>query len=173
MSPHESGGTCSPWDEQIEAFVDGELDDDRELLLRAHLVGCRRCRREVALAGELQRELRRLPMLDLPATVRTQVPSPVPVTRATPQVRPWLPWAAGLAALLALMVGLERPPATPTAVEVARAEHEARLAFAYIAEAGRKTGRELRDGVIRERVVAPVREGWRRALPPPEAEEEI
>jgi hypothetical protein len=76
--------------------------------------------------------------------------------------------AAAVAAVAAAVVLLrpDQPGHSPQApaAEVALATAEARLAFALVADATNTARRELRDGVLRDRVIATAARGVSRSL---------
>jgi anti-sigma factor RsiW len=140
---------CEEALELIEPCLDGELSRDEEVRFRAHLRVCVQCSGELLLAQRILLELRQL---------RTSQTSKV-VPLAAPIRRTGLPRPArGLlaAAMLALTVGSALylaqsrvPPAPqPDAAEVARATREARFALAYVGKVSRRTGLELRNGLM-------------------------
>lgn len=132
---------CVDFDEDLSALLDGELDDQRAEVVRAHVASCARCAERLmsfaqataALHGE-----REMPIDDavtLPP-LRVLAPSRVgsaPSRRVLPRARLALPLAFAAAAALALVLRW-RPstlplasPVAPTAIarEEAIAEDEA------------------------------------------------
>ena len=163
----------------LEAYVDEDLDGAERQRLEAHLDSCPGCREQWQLALHVKDALGALPQLDAPQAVIDRVL----VEAATEQAsgaggevkRPWWEllrpspaWALVAAVLLlALLLPLARgPKQPPTSAEVdaetiERATDEARLALAYVAQASRRAGLEIRDGLIIERLVVPAAEGLR------------
>lgn len=146
----EEGSSASPSDE-----------------LAAHLERCESCRAELELAEALRTEMGRLPRFDTPDRVieaarRTIGRDARPSRPATPgrwRLRPRTALAAAAVAIMAvtaMLVGPERPRETQRASEseIAQATAEARLAFALIADATERAELELRDSVLRDRVIA-------------------
>ena len=100
---------CLPFDEDLSALLDRELDAAREAELRAHLAGCAECRTRLAALREVDAELRGL---------------------AAPAVRPEL--AARMAARFAAERGTSPAAAAPsdfrrTPARVARRSLDERL----------------------------------------------
>lgn len=176
MNPPDAGIECEAAVELLEELLDGELEEERERALSRHLSACPECAGEFALATTLRRELRALPEIDAPAALIDQVleqtqgrAEKAPKTRTWTSLRRGLEgllprparWAAAtlVAAALALLVWLPRSPVVgpepASDPELARAILEARFALAYLGELGRGTGRELRDEVLRDRLVVP------------------
>jgi anti-sigma factor RsiW len=142
----------------IEPSLDGELMPAVDALLRRHLEACPSCAAERALAGEIQRGLRALPLPDCPPEVLERVRRAGAQAGAHAGSR-ILPFparrlrAALAAAVLALAVGggaaflVERREDRARSEELARATAEARFALAYVGRVSRRTGLELRDGM--------------------------
>lgn len=176
---------CAAVLERLEELLDGDLHDVAETesgvpAIRRHLDACPECAAELALAATLRRELRALPELDAPdalidrvldATVRAAEPVPVPGRWAAfrRSLEGLLPaparWAAATlaAAALAILVLVPRShgptPDPANDPELARAIVEARFALAYLGDLGRGAGVEIRDQVLRDRLVAPTVRG--------------
>jgi hypothetical protein len=145
-SPLASGSTESPAEraaresqhqvliDLLGAYADGELPPETTSQLDAHLVGCLRCRRELALHRAVGRRLGLEPPVAAPPELRARIAAaiaatPVPVHSADRSqwltlVRPrWV--AASLVAIaIALVAGAtaimrhERPTATRSALSV-------------------------------------------------------
>lgn len=150
--------SCGEVTEILEAFLDGDLPAAEAERVRAHLERCPSCAAELDLAAAIQRELRALPQLDCPPEVMERVRragrAEIVPLRRTPA------WAALAAAVLALTVGgaalvLQQFQQRPSPDEVARATAEARLALAYVGQASRRAGLDLRDEVFRKRLIDP------------------
>lgn len=56
----------APWETQLDAFVDGELDAAAQARLEAHLASCHRCSRQVEVTRSLKSTLASLPELPAP-----------------------------------------------------------------------------------------------------------
>ena len=171
-------GDCGQAQGLLEAYVDEELDGAESQRLEAHLDNCPGCREQWRLALGVKDSLGALPHFDAPQAVIDRVlleAATEQAARANGEAkRPWWElrpspiWALVAAALvLALLLPLARgPQQTPASAEVdaesiERAADEARLALAYVARASRRTGLEIRDGLIVQRLVVPAAEGLR------------
>lgn len=185
MSKRPDPSDCAQTLERLEAFADGDLSADVHSAMASHLADCPSCAREHGLILAIQGELQSLPELDMPAAavarVLEQTAGPSWLGRATDALRvSWLrpQWvgATVAAALIALIGGalLLRPDATTPSPEtdpaLAQATLEARYALALVGSINHRAGLELRDEVLRKRVVAPTTRGlsqsFDRALEP-------
>lgn len=175
MAPHECDGVdCSRALALIEERLDGQLSDALEADLTAHLERCVTCRAEHELAEQIHREMSVLPKFDTPLRVMEAARRSLDDRIGTPHPPSWIgrrrpAWTAAVAAavavaaVLVISVRLHRP-AEPSPAEVARATAEARLAFALIADATQRAEHELRDGVLRDRVLATAARGLSRSF---------
>jgi len=165
---------CPQTLERLETFVDGDLAAAEQALVASHLALCPGCSAEHRLALAVRGELHSLPELDMPAaavaSVLEKTSSPSWLDRAgkailTPWLRPQWAGAAVAAALVALVGAalLLRPDATTPSPEsdptVARAVLEARYALALVGSVNHRAGLELRDEVLRKRLVEPTTRG--------------
>lgn len=167
---------CALVREEIEARLSGSLPVGLNAAVDAHLQRCPPCRAEVELAVAIRRELSALPRFDAPPQVTEAIRRRVRGTAPEPPAissgrspdrrrRAWVAIAAAAAVALAAAAILvmpgrsSRPAQQASAVEIARATAEARLAFSLLADATATAQLELRQGVLRERVVAPVLRG--------------
>jgi hypothetical protein len=165
--------TCQKAEEAIDLLLDSPAEPMHSAL-RRHLDACVACREVYESLRELQSSLGSLPSLDCPPEVTRRVMAQVRARRydnirsrlidaARPLVTPaWRPAlaAAIVVALLAVPVFREhmsRQAEEYTAVEVAEGLREAKIAFAYIGEAGRRTGTAVREEAIESGVIAPMR----------------
>jgi predicted anti-sigma-YlaC factor YlaD len=99
----------------LSALLDGELGSTDEAGVRAHLLECEACRRELDIVADGRRVLRGLPQLEPPFGM---------LQRARHPARRWAhaavaALAAGAAASVA-MVGLAAPREAPVSPPVAR-----------------------------------------------------
>ena len=139
---------CTEAVDQVEAYLDGDLDPIDRLRLRDHLEECSGCSNELELAREVTRCLRGLPLLSCPDDVIDAVSQALSREAATPTTASSR-WGRGLAiaaGLVALAVGLGLasrsgrlgflPAAEPAydAAQLTQAEQEARLALAYLGD---------------------------------------
>ena len=103
--------------DQLDAYIDHELGDEKSARVEAHLSGCTRCQRALQLHRALRDTLAGAPVARAPDSLRErllieldaeQAPPPrgASATHQRPRVRqfaqPWLGWAAaaGLAAVM-------------------------------------------------------------------------
>ena len=173
---------CTEVLEQLEAYVDGELDGAGAASIEAHLEACPACAAEHRLAAAVRRELRALPELDATPAVLREIAWETQRARfgAPVRRRAWMGLAAALAAV-ALGASLwwgalrqapptEPPPAgVPEAgnpAAVARATAEARYALAYLNRIHRRAGLKLRDDLFVDRLARPATRGLARSLAP-------
>jgi anti-sigma factor RsiW len=159
--------SCEAALDLLEPFVDGDLDAAEEARLRAHLASCVSCAAERALAERIQRELRALPQPECPPELLARVvqagrgevvpfPAPLKTPRRTGRLR-----ITAAAALVALAVGggslfVHLQHVQQQREQVAQATREARLALAYLGKVARRTSLDIRDEVLRKRLVIPV-----------------
>jgi anti-sigma factor RsiW len=181
MSLHIDGTNCEVVLDQLEAWIDDDLEASAAIALKRHLETCAGCRGEAALARTIRNELREMPRLDTPSAVLERVHSEVNSERSvaassrwgsfrTPPV--WLAAAAVFAAVALaprfFAPGAEEVAAVETAAEpidaaaVERATEEARVALAYVSQVSRRTALEIRDDLILGRVVFPTAESLSR-----------
>lgn len=122
-------------------YVDGELPMDTALLIEAHLLGCRTCRREMELQQAVSTRLAEISIPRAPGALRERIKSalaepavearrlPVPaiglavrrravgwaqiLERSTRRALPWLGWAVAAPLAVILFMGYEVPLSTP------------------------------------------------------------
>jgi anti-sigma factor (TIGR02949 family) len=147
----------------LEPFLDGDLDAEDAECLRAHLATCAACAAEEALARRVQRELRALPQPECPPELLARVVRasrgevvPFPSPQRTRRLR-----MAAAAAVVALTVGggsffVHLQHVQQQRAQVAQATREARLALAYFGKVTRRTSLDVRDEVLRKRLVIPI-----------------
>ena len=87
-------------DEQLNAFLDGELDAGHRARVEAHVAACETCRRELGELQTTRSALRTLPALRAPRPFTLEAPP------HRPRVWAWLPWTwrAGSLATAACLV---------------------------------------------------------------------
>lgn len=103
--------------EDISAFVDGEHARPDEV--RKHLQQCAACAREHVAVQKLSAHVKALPECEVTHGFTARVMRAVDAPRAArkPARRLWIPIGAGLAAALAVVIGLSIVDQTPNAVE--------------------------------------------------------
>lgn len=162
----------NPFDEQIEAYIDGDLSRRERLAfeqacredpaLRASVEAARLVRQNLRsieaplCPPETAQAIRERIRRDHSLSDRSTRPS-----FAWPAV--WKPAAIGLAVLLlALVFVLDRPqpqPVVPPDPEVAEALADVKWTLAFINGVGTRTGETIREEVLRDRVVRPIERG--------------
>lgn len=186
---HPSALACAECEPLIEAYLDGELAAAETAGLESHLAHCAACTGELALARRVRDELRELPLVACPPAVSRAAlhyaaahpPLGERLRRFWSRRRVWQP-AFVMVLVAALGVAYYRlagpavapPPAPPPAyssAEIARAEVELKLAFAYLGEIGDKA-RDSFGTEVEQRVVVPLSRSITGMLlpqpPPPE-----
>jgi anti-sigma factor RsiW len=181
----------------VEPYLDGELSGLRLQRMQRHLASCGSCRDELAAARSIQEELHALPKLSCPdvvvETVLRQVAASQPES-AWSRLRSellqalggslWRPAAAaaGVAAVALLIALLGHQPRHNgyTPQELARAEVEARYAFAIVAQVttrasdmalARVLGDVVRD-VMGNQVIVPITDAVQKPFSKPPEEKE-
>jgi hypothetical protein len=184
------------WEAQINAMLDGELDDSQAEALKSAAERDQKLARAIIEAYELQRLTASLPREEAPASLRRKllaIPAEQTVDRKAasaaarrgPQPHEardrhgWLEWlrqpqwvaaaaAVPLALLLVLTIsGPDRGQRPPpTQAEISQARQDLALALAYLERAGRATERRI-DSHFDRRIAAPVTEEMVRAIEEP------
>jgi len=95
--------SCEALDQDLDGYVDRELDADAERLIRAHLSGCDTCRARVADRQRLSRLVRSAPYYSAPDHLRARITAQTRRTTTTQRV---LTWAAAAALVIAISGGL-------------------------------------------------------------------
>jgi len=161
--------SCDEARELLEPWLDGDLPAGQAARVRTHVDRCAGCAAELDLAALIQRELRSLPQHDCPPEILQRVLETgggkvvpfEPRRRVRTGVAQGFRIAVAAALLAAIVGGLsflipERSPASqPSPAEVAQATREARLALAYVGQVTRRAGLDLRDDVLRQRLIDP------------------
>lgn len=92
---------CDSALEMLDAYLDGELTHETSAAIREHLTGCTRCSTQVAETARLQRSLRGARGHFVPsAEFRQRIQEQVARSRRRTWVLPWVPMAAGIAAIV-------------------------------------------------------------------------
>jgi anti-sigma factor RsiW len=94
-------------DELLSAYLDGEITASERGAVTQHLADCPPCRRELDGLAAVRRSVRGLPVLDLPPGI-----TPEPARRPRRRV-PAPAWAASLAAVAALVIGVLAAGSSP------------------------------------------------------------
>jgi anti-sigma factor RsiW len=178
------------WEAQVNALLDGELDELEADSLKAAAEQDQALARAIIEAYQLQRLMAQLPRERAPDSLRRKLraipreqgaahPPPKPDSSRHESPGRWFDWlrqpqwAGALAAipLVALLVlsqtdQEEAASAPPTTAEIAQARQDLALAFAYLERAGRATERQI-DMNIDRSMMAPVTEEMVRAIEEP------
>jgi anti-sigma factor (TIGR02949 family) len=161
-TPHDTP-QCADALDLLEPFLDGELDAGDAERLRGHLAACAACAAELAFAERVQHELRALPQPECPPELLARVVRKgrgevvaFPRPRRAGRLR-----IAAAAALVTLGIGggsllVHLQHVQQQREQVAEATQEARLALAYFGKVTRRTSLDIRDEVLRKRLVNPV-----------------
>lgn len=157
------------WEAQINALLDGELDDAAAERLKAEAGHDPALARAIIEAYQLQRLLAEIPQERAPDSLRAKLQR-IPAEQESAERRiaearksverarrpGWFGkggfgprWAMALAALpLVVMLGIQfSGPKEPTEAELAQARQDLALAFAYLEKASRVTGREIEHSI--------------------------
>jgi anti-sigma factor RsiW len=152
------------WEAQINALLDGELDDAAADSLKAEAEHDPALARAIIEAYQLQRLLTEIPQERAPDSLRQKLQR-IPAEQASAERRiaearksvgrakrpRWFEprWAMALAALpLVVALGIQfSGPTEPTEAELAQARQDLALAFAYLEKASRVTEREIEHSI--------------------------
>lgn len=140
------------WEDQVNALLDGELDEAQAEALKAAAEQDRALARAIIEAYQLQQAMARLPLERAPASLRRKLRR-IPRERALADRPAWRrpAWVAVAAAVpLALVVVSQLGPKQPSAAEIAQAQQDLAVAFAYLDKVGRRTSQEIESTVGNE-----------------------
>ena len=155
---------CSWTQERVEAYIDGELTPVEQGRIEAHAATCAACAAELEDARRLVGALRTLPSLTCPDAVSQALQNRIHRTRQdrwrTAAKRWYKPLAA--AAVLALIAGhllFDPEPVSPafSPKEIAQARRQVEWTLAYLGDLNSRMGTTVRDDVIQQRLVQPLR----------------
>ena len=163
-------------DERVEAYVDGALARDERRLFEDALEKDPALREAVALARRVRTDLRAIEAPRCPDAVTEAVLSATSREwRSRPGVSQWLsglwlparawrPALAIVAAIILVVVGLLQPwntapEPTYSQADVQEALDEVKWTLAYLNGVGARTGQTIRQEVVADGVVRPVRQG--------------
>ncbi len=154
--------TLASWEEQLNALLEGELDDEQKQQLKVAAAQDPALARAIIEAYELQRALDAIPLQAAPDSLRRKL-ARIPAEHRKKTRPAWLEntrfrpaWVTALAAVPVLMFALSlRGPAEPavtepTAAQISQAQQELAIAFSYLEKVGRKTGQEIGTTVNNE-----------------------
>jgi anti-sigma factor (TIGR02949 family) len=165
---------CEWVSDRIEIYLDGELATADMSSFESHLGACAHCAEELELAKRVLGELRNLPAQRCPDAVTSEVFESIGAEKTRAAEKPFRRWLAGwrygllrpalvgsfmlIVTVSAVFVGRHYRSANRiTPEEAAKAEAELRWTLALVGDVGRRTGLTVRDDVLGERVVRPMR----------------
>lgn len=157
---------CASHRDALHRLLDGEIDGSERALLEAHLEACPGCRAFAADLRSLRESLAALPPEPFPPEALDAVwARTVGARRGRPRSSParWVIAAAAAVAIAILVPAIlrrvEEGPYSEafTAVEIDRAEQDAKLALALAAHAIRRGESAARDRVLAGHVAPAIR----------------
>jgi anti-sigma factor RsiW len=173
MTPFEKKTLCAWVSDRIDPFLDGDLPADERSEFESHLESCTGCRDELTLARTVLNELRGLPAQTCPDRAANIV-VPVPLPDASPTRRWFAGWSfrPALAGALAVIVftalflvsRMDSGTEKTTDADIARARAEVEWTIALVGDVSRKAGRTVKEDVIEDRVVVPMRKAVHSAI---------
>jgi hypothetical protein len=131
------------WETQVNALLDGELDEKSTQALKLAASEDRELARSIIEAYELQRDMEQLGIEQAPPSLRKKL------RRIPREQRPsWRPqrWvmATAMAAVPLLVISITlMQPRQPSGAEIEQARQDLAVAFAYIDKVGGRTGNVL------------------------------
>lgn len=146
------------WEAQINALLDGELDEHEAAALKQEAEQDQALARAIVEAYALQARLDELEVERAPASLRKRL-ADIPKSESVGRKRwfgmpRWIPAGAMAAVPLALgaMVMMQFLPQQPeySRAEVMQARQDVITAFAYLDRIGARAGREIRGGLAEE-----------------------
>ncbi len=166
----------------IQALLDGDLDDRAAAKLKAAAAADQRLARAIVEAWQLQKQVDQLGIEPAPASLRRKLRR-IPLEQREGSGRHWLGvprWAlaggAAAVAVLAVVLMLDVPgpgevTATPALAEtpptpqrVRQARQDLQVAFSYLDKIGLRTGLEIQH-VLSEELATPVRDQLHKHIP--------
>jgi anti-sigma factor RsiW len=136
-------------EKQINALLDGELDQADADELKSAATDDRELARAIVEAYQLQQVMDGIPVERAPASLGKRLRAIPREQRPATGIKLFQPrWVMALAAvpLAIIAVSLMRPD-TPSEAEIAKARQELAIAFAYLDKAGAMTGRGIESTV--------------------------
>jgi anti-sigma factor RsiW len=138
------------WESQINALLDGELDEASTESLKRAAAQDQELARAIIEAYELQRDMERLGVEAAPKSLRRKLRRIPREQRTTWRPQRWA-LATAMAAVPLLVIGITlMQPRQPSAAEVEQARQDLALAFSYIEQVGNRTGGVLNDVLATE-----------------------
>jgi len=153
--PKDPTGHLAEWESQVNALLDGELDEESTAALKQAAGEDHELARAIIEAYELQRGMERLGIERAPSSLRRKLRQIPRAQKPFLRQRRWvMATAMACVPLLAVLIVFMQPK-EPSAAEVEQARRDLALAFTYIDKVGYRTGdylqnvlgTELRTGV--------------------------
>ena len=151
------------WEAQVNALLDGELDDQGALRLREAAGSDHQLSQAIIEAYQLQRALANIPTERAPDSLRRKLAAiPEQESRQRKTGGGWwqqswqVPrWAAAVVAIPLVVLAVNQTtewfgPKEPSAAEIAQARQELAVALSYLEKVSRKTSLEIGDTVNNE-----------------------
>lgn len=151
----DPGGSLPEWESQVNALLDGELDEESTAALKRAAGEDHELARAIIEAYELQRGMERLVIERAPASLRKKLRRIPRAQQTISSRRRWvMATAMACVPLIAISLILMQPR-QPSHADVDQARQDLALAFSYIDKVGYRTGdylhkvlgTELRTGV--------------------------
>mgnify|MGYP001820095748 FL=1 len=149
------------WEAQINALLDGELNQDDAESLKAEASDDRGLARAIIEAYQLQKAMDEIRVERAPASLRKKlraIPRQQRTISAPALLQPRWIMAAAVVPLVLVVASLMQPD-TPSAEEIEQARQDLAIAFAYLDRAGQFTGREIESTIgqtMSDAITAPV-----------------
>ncbi len=180
MNRFKHHSNCRWTRERIDRFLDAELDGGDLMTFQGHVDVCSGCRRELARAETVLRELHSLPDLHcrdevVDRALAAAQAAPVARHRAGrrspawwpfPVFRPALAGALILALVLSSLWVANRSRSDFTPADVADAEEELKWTLAYLDDIGRRSSMTAMDKAFQTGMVGPLRRAVSAAFEP-------
>lgn len=146
------------WDDQINALLDGELDDNQAGQLKQAAGDNQVLAEAIVEAYQLQQALASMAVEPAPERLRRKLKA-IPREHASHRQTRWFEprWAMALAALplVVLVAVTQMGPQQPSTAEIERASEEFALVMAYLGKASRATERHI-DHALAEGISEPI-----------------
>lgn len=152
----EPGGSLPEWESQVNALLDGELDEQSTAALKRAAGEDHELARAIIEAYELQRCMDHLRIERAPASLRKKLRRIPRDQQTISNRRRWVMATAAIAFVPLIAISLIlMQPRQPSPADVDQARRDLALAFSYIDKVGYRTGdylhnvlgTELRTGV--------------------------
>lgn len=160
MNTYDDNRENKSWEEQINALLDGALNEAEAEALKNAAKDDTELARKIVEAYQLQQMMAALPQDRAPASLTKRllaVPAEQKAARKAGQkagnattARSWFRpgWVMAVAAVPLVVIAVNMmQPKQPSPQEIAQARHDLAIAFGYLDKAGRMTGREIENQV--------------------------